>query len=70
MAQENVTRKPYTFVLLGDVRSKKQDFFSKLNSYTLFMVVDKNGRILFNIPAWTVPVALIAFFVIRANRSR
>ena len=69
MAQEHVTRKPYTFVILGDVKSEKQDFFSKLNSFTLFMVIDEDGRTRFNIPAWPLLIALVVFFVIRAKRS-
>ena len=69
MAEENLTREQYTYVILGDVKSEKQDFFSKLNSFTLFMIIDKNGRTLLNIPAWPVLVALVAFFVIRAKRS-
>lgn len=69
MAQEHGTRKSYTFVILGHVKSEKQDFFSKLNSFGLFMVIDEDGRTRFYIPAWSLLLALVVFFVIRVKRS-
>jgi hypothetical protein len=56
--------------ILGTVRGEKQDFFSTLNSFSLLMVKDKDGRTLLNIPEWPVIIALVAFFVVRAMRSR
>ena len=51
MAQENPTRDQTTILILGTVRSEKQDFFSKLNSFSLLMVKDKDERTILNIPA-------------------
>ena len=70
MAQENPTRGQTTILILGTVRSEKQDFFSKLNSFALLMVIDKDGRTVLNIPAWPALLALAIFFVVRALRSR
>ncbi len=70
MVQEDPTKDRTTILILGTVRGEKQDFFSKLNSFSLLMVIDKDGRTLLNIPAWPVFVALAAFFVVRAIRSR
>ena len=73
MAQEKPTGDQTTILILGTVRSEKQDFFSTLNSFSLLMVKDKDGRTLLNIPGWPVLVALVtlaAFFVVRAMRSR
>ncbi|HLX55457.1 MAG TPA: hypothetical protein VKR83_00385 [Ktedonobacteraceae bacterium] len=70
MVQKNPAKDQTTILILGTVRSEKQDFFSKLNSFSLLMVKEKDGRIILNIPAWPVLVALAAFFVVRAIRSR
>ena len=43
MAQENPTRDQTIILILGTVRSEKQDFFSKLNSFSFLMVQDKDG---------------------------
>lgn len=70
MAQNNPTKDQITVLLLGTVRGEKQDFFSTLNSFSLLLVKEKNGRTILNIPAWPVLLALVAFFVVRAIRSR
>jgi hypothetical protein len=70
MVQEDRTKDRTIILILGTVRSEKQDFFSKLNSFSLIMVKEKDGRTILNIPAWPVLVALVAFFVVRAIRSR
>ncbi len=70
MAQEKPIRDQITILILGTVRSEKQDFFSKLNSFSLLLVKDKDGHTMLNIPAWPALVALAAFFVARAIRSR
>jgi len=70
MAQENPTRDQTTILILGTVRSEKQDFLSKVNSFTLLMVKDKDGRTMLNIPAWPALLALAVFFGVRALRSR
>jgi len=69
MAQENPTRDQTIILILGTVRSEKQDFFSKLNSFSLLMVQDKDGRTIINIPAWPTLVALAVFIVMKAIRS-
>ncbi|MEO6889415.1 MAG: hypothetical protein ABI456_09045 [Ktedonobacteraceae bacterium] len=70
MVQKNPTKDQTTILILGTVRSEKQDFFSKLNSFSLLMIKAKDGRTILNIPAWSALVALAAFFVVRAIRSR
>lgn len=70
MASENSSKDQTTILILGTVRSEKQDFFSKLNSFSLLLVTDKDGRILINIPAWPVLVGLVAFIAMRTRRSR
>jgi len=70
MEQENPTEDQIVILVLGTVRSEKSDFFSKLNSFSLLMVRGKDGRTILNIPAWPVLVALAAFFIGRAMRSR
>ena len=70
MAQENPTRGETTILILGTVRSEKQDFFSKLNSFSLLLVKDRDGRTMLNIPAWPALLALAVFFAVRALRSR
>jgi hypothetical protein len=70
MVQEDPTKDRTTILILGTVRSEKQDLFSKLNSFSLLMVKEKDGRTILNIPAWPVLAALAAFFVVRAIRSR
>ena len=70
MVQEDPTKDQTTILILGTVRSEKQDFFSKLNSFSLLMVKEKDVRTILNIPAWPVLVALADFFVVRAIRSR
>ena len=70
MVQEEPTKDQTTILILGTVRSEKQDFFSKLNSFSLLMVKEKDGRTILNIPAWPVLIALAAFFMVRAIRSR
>jgi hypothetical protein len=70
MVQEDLTKDQTTVLILGTARSEKQDFLSKLNSFTLLMVKEKDGRTILNIPAWPVLVVLAAFFVARAIRSR
>jgi hypothetical protein len=70
MAQKNPTRDQTTILILGTVRSEKQDFFSKLNSFSLLLVKDKDEQTILNIPAWPAIVALAAFFLVRAIRSR
>ncbi len=69
MAQENPTRDQTIILILGTVRSEKQDFFSKLNSFSLLMVQDKDGRTIINIPTWPTLVALAVFIVMKAIRS-
>jgi hypothetical protein len=70
MAQQNPTRGQTTILILGTVRSEKQDFFSKLNSFSLLTVIDKDEHTLLNIPAWPALLALAVFFAVRALRSR
>lgn len=70
MAREHPTRDQRTIVILGTVRSEKQDFLSKLNSFSLLMVKDKDERTMLNIPVWPALVALAVFMVVRAIRSR
>lgn len=70
MAQENPSRDQATILILGTVRSEEQDLFSKLNSFSLLLVKDKDGHTVLNIPAWPVLVALVVFVVVRAIRSR
>jgi hypothetical protein len=70
VVQENPTKDQTTILILGTVRSEKQDFFSTLNSFSLLMVKGKDGRTILNIPAWPALVALAAFFLVRAIRSR
>jgi hypothetical protein len=70
MAQEKSTRDQTIILILGTVQSEKQDFFSKLNSFSLLMVKEKGMRTILNIPAWFVLVALSTFFVVRTIRSR
>lgn len=70
MAQEHPVRDQTTILILGTVRSEKQDFFSKLNSFSLLLVKDKDERTLLNIPAWPVLVALVVFIMVRTIRSR
>jgi hypothetical protein len=70
MAQENPTGGQTTILILGTVQSEKQDFFSKLNSFSLLMVKDKAERTILNIPVWPVLLALAVFFMLRALRSR
>lgn len=69
MAQENPTRDQAIILILGTVQSEKQDFFSKLNSFSLLMVKDKQGRTIINIPAWPALVALAVFILVKAIRS-
>ena len=69
MAQENPTRDQTIILILGTVRSEKQDLFSKLNSFSFLMVKDKDGHTIINIPAWPTLVALAVFFVVKAIRS-
>jgi hypothetical protein len=57
-------------LILGSIRSDKQDFLGKLNSFSFLLVKDKQGRTLFNIPLWIVAAALVGFFALRAIRSR
>jgi hypothetical protein len=67
MSQE----KDQSLILIpGSIRSDKQDFLSKLNSFSFLLVKDKQGRTLLNIPLWVVAVALAIFFAVRAIRSR
>jgi hypothetical protein len=70
MAQENPTKDHTTILILGIVRSEKQDFISKLNSFSLLMVKNKDGKHILNIPAWPVLAALSTFFIVKAIRSR
>ena len=70
MAQKNPTRNSTTILILGTVRSEKQDLFSKVNSFSLLLIKDRDERTILNIPAWPVLLALAAFFVVRAIRSR
>jgi hypothetical protein len=70
MVQGNPTRDQITILILGTARSEKQDFFSILNSFSLLMVKGKDERTILNIPAWPLLVALAAFFIVRAIRSR
>ncbi len=69
MAQENPTRDQTIILILGTVRSEKQDFFSKLNSFSFLMMKDKDGHTIINIPAWPTLVALAVFIVMKAIRS-
>ena len=73
MAQKKQTGDQTTILILGTVRSEKQDFLSTLNSFSLLMVKDKDEHTLLNIPGWPVLVVLVTlagFFVVRAMRSR
>lgn len=70
MVQGNPTKDQTTILILGTVRSEEQDFFSRLNAFSLLMVRGKDGRTILNIPAWPILVALAAFFVVRAIRLR
>jgi hypothetical protein len=70
MVQESSARDQITILILGTVQSEKQDFFSKLHSLSLLKVISKDERTILNIPAWPALVALVAFFVVRAMRSR
>ena len=68
--QGNPTRDQATILILGTVRSQQQDFFSKLNAFSLLLVKGKDEHIILNIPAWPVLVALVAFILARAIHSR
>lgn len=70
MVQENSIRDQSTILILGTVRSQKQDLFSKFLSFSLLMVKGKDGRTILHIPAWPALVALVAFLVVRVIRSR
>lgn len=70
MAQENPSRDQTTILILGTVRSEKQDLFSKLNSFSLLLVKDKDGRTVLNIPAWPALVALAVFMVVKVIRRQ
>lgn len=70
MAQNNSSRDQYTILILGSVRNEQRDFFSTVNSFSLLRLIDKDGRTILNIPAWPALVALCAFIVLRAIRSR
>jgi hypothetical protein len=70
MVQENPTKDRRTILILGTMQSERQDFFSKINSFSLFTLIEKDGRTILNIPAWPVLVALATFLLVRAIRSR
>lgn len=70
MSQEQAGKDQILILILGSIRSDKQDFLSKLNSFSFLLVRDKQGRTLLNIPLWVVIVALAVFFAVRAIRSR
>lgn len=70
MSQEQAGKDQILILILGSIRSDKQDFLSKLNSFSFLLVRDKQGRTLLNIPLWVVVVALAVFFAVRAIRSR
>jgi hypothetical protein len=70
MAQKTPTGGQTTILILGTVRSEKQDFFSKLNSFSLLLVKDTDERTLINIPVWPALVGLAIFMVVRIIRSR
>lgn len=70
MSQEQAGKDQTLILILGSIRSDKQDFLSKLNSFSFLLVRDKQGRTLLNIPLWVVVVALAVFFAVRAIRSR
>ena len=70
MVQEKPTKDQMTILILGTVRSEKQDFFSKFHSFSLLRVQGKDERTILNIPAWPFLVALVAFCVARVLRSR
>lgn len=68
MAQENPMSDKNTILILGTVKSEKQDFFSTLNSFSLLMIKGKDEKTILNIPVWPVLVALVIFFLMRAIR--
>lgn len=70
MAKENPSRDQMTILILGTGRSEKQDLFSTLNSFSLLLVKDKDGRTVLNVPAWPALVALVVFIMVRIVRSR
>lgn len=70
MSQEKAAKDHSTIVILGSVHTDKQDFLSKLNSFSFLLVKDKEGRTVLNIPLWVAAAALAAFFVQRAMRAR
>lgn len=71
MSQEKAEKDEIMIFIPGYIRSDKQDFFSKLNSFSFILVRNKEGRVIFNIPLWTVAVAmLVAIFALRTIRSR
>ncbi|HLH61232.1 MAG TPA: hypothetical protein VKV20_06060 [Ktedonobacteraceae bacterium] len=70
MVQGDPTKDQLTILILGTVRSEKQDFFSKLNSFSLLMVKGKDEHTILNIPVWPLLVALAAFFMVKTIRSR
>ncbi len=70
MVRENPNKDQTVILILGTLRSEKQDFFSTINSFSLFAIEEKDGRTILNIPAWPVLVALAAFFLVRAIRLR
>jgi hypothetical protein len=70
MVQENPNKDRTVILILGTLRSEKQDFFSTINSFSLFAIKEKDGRTILNIPAWPVLVALAAFLLVRAIRLR
>jgi hypothetical protein len=70
MIQRNLAKDEIIILILGTVRSEKQDFFSTLHAFSLLMVKGRDGSTILNIPAWPVLVALAAFFVTRAIRLR
>lgn len=67
---ESPARDQITILILGTVRSEKRDFFSKVNSFSLLKVIGKDERSILNIPAWPAFIALVAFFAVRAMRSK
>ncbi len=68
MEQENQKRVLNTILILGTVQSEKPDFLSKVHSFSLLRIIDKDEKTMLNIPAWPVLVVLVAFFVLRAVR--
>lgn len=72
MSQEKAARSERLISILGTVKGNENDsFLDRLNRFHLLMVVDRDGRVVVNIPAWPLAAALVALLILRrARRSQ